>query len=982
MNCTIKGVVIILTCIFVVLAVCAPARAGCPEQAKLTASEVGVYEFGCSVSVSGDYCLVGAEGDDDNGMFSGSAYIFKRDGTSWVEQPKLTASDGAASDFFGRSVSIDGDYCVIGAFGDDDKGDMSGSAYIFKRDGENWTQQAKLTASEGAAEDRFGLEVSISGGYCVIGAYGDDDKGDSSGSVYIFKRDGTSWIEQPKLTASDGAASDYFGISVSINGDYAIVGAEYDDDKGDDSGSMYIFKLDGTDWTEQGKFTAADGAAGDLFGNSVSISGDYCLVGALRDDDRGENSGSVYIYKRDGTSWTEQAKLTASDGSGLEEFGCSVSIRGEYCVIGADGDDDNGLNSGSAYLFSRHGTSWIEQAKLLPSDGDEGDYFGNSVSIDGDYYVAGAHWDENMWESYGSAYVFSHELGELVGLRITGPNEAPVDFTTGYKAIAHYDNGCTEDVTDLTQWLVEPNEIASIETGLLLTEDINVPDDVNIYAEYTEGVLTFDAQMTVHLYLPTVIRVPADYDTIKAAIDAARNTDTILVADGTYTGDGHRDIDFIGKAITVRSENGPSNCIIDHEYLQDFGFHFQNREDGNSVVDGFTITNTARGIYCEYSSPTIINCRIIRNGGYGLGTGIDCYRSSPLFSNCTISYNTVVEEPPFTKPAGAGIHCAWGSPVFMNCVISGSSAEGNNGIGGAIVSAESMLVVTNCTITGNWAGDTGGAIYCHGGTLTISNSIVRDNYCGDGNDIYLVPDSGADILVAYSNVEGGWVGQGNIDADPCFAGAGYWVDVNDANIIVEPDDPNALWIDGDYHLRSEAGRWDPLIYLEIDLVSDGRINLLDFAVFGGFWQQTGASIPADFDNSRHVDLLDLEIILDDYLSSYVPGDWVYDGVTSRCIDAGNPGSSLGGEPNQPENTRVNMGSYGGTSQASIPPHGWAILADLTNDGTLDYMDFSLWSELWLVEGVNLSADLDRNEIVNLRDFCLLAKDWFQQTSWQ
>ncbi len=844
-------------------------------------------------------------------------------------------------------------------------------------------EQAKLTASDGAMVDQFGSSVSISGDYCLVGAYGDDDNGMGSGSAYIFKRDGTSWIEQPKLTASDGAASDNFGSSVSIDGDYAIVGAEYDDDKGDDSGSAYIFKRDGTDWTEQGKLTGYDGAAGDLFGNSVSISGDYCLVGALRDDDRGENSGSVYIYKRDGTSWTEQAKLTASDGSGLEEFGCSVSISGGHCVVGADQDDDNGLNSGSAYLFSRDETNWTEQAKLLPSDGDADDYFGNSVSIDGDYYVAGAYRDENMgWWMPGSAYVFSHELGALVGLEITGPNEAPVKFTTGYRAIAHYDNGCTEDVTDLTQWLVEPNEIASIEAGLLLTEDINVPDDVNIYAEYTEGVLTFDAQMTVHLYLPTVIRVPADYDTIQAGIDAARNTDTVLVADGTYTGDGNRDIDFNGKAITVRSENGPDNCTIDHGSLQDFGFHFQSREDGNSVVDGFTITNTARGVVCEYSSPVIINCKIIRNGRYGLGTGIDCYRSSPLISNCTISYNTVVEEPPyFTRPFAAGMKCAWGSPILTNCVISGNVAEGSNGIGGAIGCSDCSLTLINCTITGNWAGDAGGAFYCYGGAPMINNCIIRDNYSGDGNDIYLVPDTGADILVDYSNVQGGWDGQGNIDADPCFARAGFWGNVSDPNIIVEPDDPSAVWIDGDYHLRSEAGRWDPLIYLEIDLVSDGRINLLDFAVFGVFWQQTGASVPADFDNSGLVDFLDLETVLDAYLSSYVSGDWVYDGVTSRCIDAGSPGTPLGDEPDQAENTRVNMGAYGGTSQGSIPPHGWAILADLTNDGTLDYVDFSLWSELWLVEGINLSADLDRNEIVNLRDFCLLAKDWFQQTSW-
>ncbi|MBA7679911.1 hypothetical protein ES703_88217 [subsurface metagenome] len=176
--------------------------------------------------------------DDDNGSNSGSAYIFKRDGTSWSEQAKLTASDGAAYDRFGSSVSVSGDYAIVGALLDDDNGTSSGSAYIFRRYGTSWSEQAKLTASDGAASDRFGSSVSVSGDYTIAGAYGDDS---SSGSAYIFERSGTSWSEQAKLLASDGAASDYFGWSVSISGVYAIVGAYLDDDSGGGSGSAYMF---------------------------------------------------------------------------------------------------------------------------------------------------------------------------------------------------------------------------------------------------------------------------------------------------------------------------------------------------------------------------------------------------------------------------------------------------------------------------------------------------------------------------------------------------------------------------------------------------------------------------------------------------------------------------------------------------------------------------------------------------------------------
>ena len=193
------------------------------------------------MSISGDTALVGAFGDDDAGYETGSAYIFVRTGNSWSQQAKLTANDAAAHDYFGVSVSISSDTAVIGADGDDDAGDSSGSAYIFVRTGNSWSQQAKLTASDAAAGDSFGESVSISGDTALVGALYDDDGGDGSGSTYVFVRTGNSWSQQAKLTASDGAAHDLFGFSVSISGDTALVGALYDDDGGDDRGSAYVF---------------------------------------------------------------------------------------------------------------------------------------------------------------------------------------------------------------------------------------------------------------------------------------------------------------------------------------------------------------------------------------------------------------------------------------------------------------------------------------------------------------------------------------------------------------------------------------------------------------------------------------------------------------------------------------------------------------------------------------------------------------------
>jgi len=378
------------------------------EQDKLLASDGAVGDsFGYSVSVSGDYTVVGANGDDS---YTGSAYIFAHndaDCSDWDEAAKLTASDGAAYDRFGFSVSVSGAYAIVGAFRDDDN---SGSGYIFYYDGSSWSQQAKLVASDGAADDYFGISVSMSGDYAIVGACGDDDNGADSGSAYIFKRSGTSWSEQAKLVGSDGAAGDAFGYSVSVSGDYAIVGAYRDDDKGSDSGSAHIFKRDGSSWSQQAKLTASDGAASDCFGGSVSISGGYAIVGAFYDDDNGSNSGSAYIFFYNGTSWSQQGKLLAADGAADDYFGNSVSVSGDYAIVGAYGDDDNGSYSGSAYIFERSGTSWSEQAKWVSSDGAASDYFGYSVSISGDYAIAGANRDDDNAGDCGSAYMFGKVL--------------------------------------------------------------------------------------------------------------------------------------------------------------------------------------------------------------------------------------------------------------------------------------------------------------------------------------------------------------------------------------------------------------------------------------------------------------------------------------------------------------------------------------------------------------------------------------------
>ena len=374
------------------------------QQQKLTANDAaGGDFFGWSVAISGDSVVVSAIGDS----ISGSAYVFTRSGSSWSQQDKLTANDAAAGDTFGLSVAISGDSVVIGASGDDDGGSRSGSAYVFTRTGSSWSQQDKLTANDAAANDSFGHSVDISGDSVVVGSYKDDDDGADSGSAYVFTRSGSSWSQQDKLTANDAAANDQFGVSVAISSNTVVVGAHQDDDGGADSGSAYVFTRSGSSWSLQAKLTANDAAAGDRLGWHVAISGDSVVVGALHDDDNGTSSGSAYVFTRSGSSWSQQDKLTANDAAANDTFGASVAISGDSIVVGAVQDDVVGTSSGSAYVFTRSGTSWSQQDKLIAGDAEAGDSFGRSVAISGDSAVIGATGNDDSGSNSGSAYVFT-----------------------------------------------------------------------------------------------------------------------------------------------------------------------------------------------------------------------------------------------------------------------------------------------------------------------------------------------------------------------------------------------------------------------------------------------------------------------------------------------------------------------------------------------------------------------------------------------
>jgi len=471
--------------------------------------------------------------------------------------------------------------------------------------------------------------------------------------------------------------------------------------------------------------------------------------------------------------------------------------------------------------------------------------------------------------------------------------------------------------------------------------------------------------------LGSIRRVPSEYTTIQAAIDDANNGDAVLVAPGTYTGDGNRDILFKGKAITVKSEEGPQTCIIDcqgspEEYHH--GFYFGGRRsynDANSILQGFTIMNgyasSGGGIFCAGDSQRMIEC-IIKDNAAIEGGGIECALSSnltlinciifnnaatsgggvstggnsqPTFMNCFITGNKATHYGGGASISGGDFYGGDSQPTFINCFITGNNATEGGGI--SITAVRSQPTFTNCFITGNKAAKDGGGIYSHGIGLSIellnctiscnwagnkgggfhsdmeyiigkiNNSILYGNIASTGSeiDIFHFPlqsgdggivnithsivgnDPNAISKSRYVLISGNW-----LNADPLFIQTGYW-DPN--NTLDDPNDD--FWVDGDYHLKSQAGQWDP-----------------------------------------------------------ASKSWVIDEVTSPCIDAGDPNSPIGDEP-FPNGGIINMGAYGGTSEASKsyfgePPCETIIAGDINGDCKVNLKDFTLFANNWLKDKLN------------------------------
>jgi hypothetical protein len=406
-------------------------------QKRLLAADGATGDsFGYAVELSGNTAVISAPLDDVTSADQGSVYVFARSGATWTLQQKLTANDGAAHDQFGWAVALDGDTLAVSApFDTIGTNSGQGSAYIFVRSGATWAQQQKIMASDGAANDFFGFSIALSGDTLVAGAYFDTiGANGQQGSAYVFKRSGANWAPQQKLNASDGAGVDFFGFAVAIDGDTLAVGAIGDTiGPSVNRGSVYVFTRSGSAWTQKQKITASDGATGDNFGCAVALSGDTMAVGAFGDNLGAQPyQGSVYVFTRQATvwaNWTEQQKLTAGDSATAKEFGRAVALSGDTLAIGA-WDNAAGPNQyrGLAYIFAREGATWAQHWRLSPANGQPSDNFGCALALDGDTALVGASGTDSSFADQGAAYVFTARWDVIDQQRIIASDGAADDY--------------------------------------------------------------------------------------------------------------------------------------------------------------------------------------------------------------------------------------------------------------------------------------------------------------------------------------------------------------------------------------------------------------------------------------------------------------------------------------------------------------------------------------------------------------------------
>jgi len=357
-----------------------------------------IPSFGMTVDIDGNTAAVGASGFRFSDFPLPVVCVYTREAANWTKEQCLSEEDEAPNndDNYGV-IAVSGNTLVVGAALDVTNGVIGGAAYVYVRDGHTWSLQQKLFASDRADFDQFGIAVDVVGDTIVVGAHGDNDEGFQTGAAYVFRRNGTTWTEEQKLKASDAAPDSAFGASVGLNGQTVAIGAPAESSGALSSGAVYVFVNDGTSWQQQGKIKANSAMMNQQLGSTVSVSGDTIvaaapgeLIGEPADDFNNVLSkGAVYIFERTGTSWDHQKRFFERDRNRTGGFAVRAAIDGDTIIVGDPTYDAGARFTGAVYVFERKGNGWSLKHTLAANDGQFLQAMGFSIAISGDTVIAG-----------------------------------------------------------------------------------------------------------------------------------------------------------------------------------------------------------------------------------------------------------------------------------------------------------------------------------------------------------------------------------------------------------------------------------------------------------------------------------------------------------------------------------------------------------------------------------------------------------------
>lgn len=329
--------------------------------------------------------------------------MFERVNGDWVQTVRLITNDEETSAMFGWSVATNGDVIAVGAW-NHDVGDQSGAVFVFERQGGTWVETNRLDPPSGDNQDRFGFSLAMEGNLLAVGAPLIDQLSDASTPAYVFERDADGAWTGTRLEASDDALGGLFGHSVALSGNTVVVGAPHDSQVALTAGAAYVFEYDGSSWSEVTKLVDASGEASDFFGRAVAIHADTIAIGAEFGSDL--NTGAVHLFERQDGVWTGTGLLMANDRSVDDRLGTAMAVQDGRLIAGAHNRDDRGAQSGAAYVFEKSATGWGEISKLISNDGEPGDNLGGSVAVVGNMVVVGSRYDDDDGMDSGSVYVF------------------------------------------------------------------------------------------------------------------------------------------------------------------------------------------------------------------------------------------------------------------------------------------------------------------------------------------------------------------------------------------------------------------------------------------------------------------------------------------------------------------------------------------------------------------------------------------------